>query len=200
MQTADKIRTSVQVLLTPSVARGRLVTLLQRAHAGELAAALAYDGHARSVKDEAERRELEEIRDEELHHRQRLGLMLQGLGAAPDPRRERLLTLIGRFISWFCGVGGWYVPMYGAGKLERGNIVEYEHAAKLAHAAGLTELVDELLTFAEVEWKHELYFRQKVHTHWGRYLIPCWGAPPPLAAIRSDYSAHTVKLRAQLRS
>jgi hypothetical protein len=185
--------------LTAATARVHLIALLQRAHAGEWAAALAYGGHAKSVRDPAERRELEEIRDEELHHRKRLAVMLADLSAGPHVWRERLLTVIGTFISLFCRVGGWYVPMYGAGKLERGNIVEYEHAAKLAYAAGYPDLVDELLLFAEVEWRHELYFRQKVMSHWARYVLPCWGAPPPVAAIRADYGAHLVRLTGSSR-
>lgn len=41
--------------------------------------------------------------------------------------------------------------MYGAGRLERGNIVEYEIAAKLAAECGHPEMIDCLLEMAEVE-------------------------------------------------
>ena len=51
--------------------------------------------------------------------------------------------------------------MYGAGRLERGNIVEYEEAAEFARACGREDFIDCLLTMAEVEWEHELYFRDE---------------------------------------
>ncbi len=39
---------------------------------------------------------------------------------------------IGTVIGILCRVGGWFVPMYGAGMLERPNIAEYEVAARHA--------------------------------------------------------------------
>ena len=52
-----------QPVMDPAAARCALVRLLQHAHAGELAAALAYRGHAASVRDPWERRELKRIED-----------------------------------------------------------------------------------------------------------------------------------------
>ena len=57
-------------------AERELIALLQLAHSGELAASLAYDGHWRSVRDPAERREIHEIEREELEHRARVRQML----------------------------------------------------------------------------------------------------------------------------
>lgn len=167
-------------------AERRLVVALQGAFSGELAASIAYAGHARSVRDGREREEILAIRAEELVHRQRVGRMLAELGVTPAARRERVMRWIGRAISALCRVGGWFVPMYGAGRLERGNIGEYERAARLACAAGRNEFVDELLEMAEVEWDHERYFRAKVASHWMWRFWPKWAPPPPRGTIRSS--------------
>ena len=168
----------------------RLVAILQGAHAGELAASIAYWGHAHSVRDPSERVEILVIRDQELEHRDRVAEMLEKLGAEPDPRRERWLRRIGLLISALCHVGGWFFPMYGAGRLESTNIREYEEAARFALAAGREDFVDSLLNMAEVEWDHEAYFRRKIATHPLRYLIPGWEKPPSRASIRAGFTEY----------
>lgn len=165
-----------------------LVHVLKNAYSGELAAALAYEGHRNSVRSETEKAEIELIRLQELHHRERVGEFLTRLGAAPCPRRERKFRRIGKAIAFVCHLGGWFLPMYGAGKLESTNIVEYENAARYALAAGHPEFVDDLLQMAEVEWDHELYFRQKVANHWLCKLFRLWPVPPPRAQIRHGYA------------
>lgn len=97
--------------------------------------------------------------------------------------------LVGTVISWFCHVGGWFFPMYGAAKLERGNIVEYEVAARLARETGHDEYVESLLEMAEVEWDHELYFRTKAMSHWLWRWVPRWAPPPPRSSIRARASS-----------
>jgi len=165
-------------------ARADLVALLQLAHSGELAATLAYEGHAASVKDPTERAEILAIMDQEIDHRHRVRSMLDALGVAPEPRRERKLRRVGRFVSAFCRVGGWYAPMYGAGKLERKNVGEYERAAGFAIESGYPEFVDDLIEMSEVEWDHEHYFREKAASHWLWRVSPKWAPPPPRESIR----------------
>jgi len=172
--------------LDPEASRRALIRVLQGAYSGERAAAFAYEGHARSVSDPIERADISKIRAQELEHRERVGRMFEVLGAAPDPRLEAVLTAVGRTISALCLVGGWFIPMYGAGRLEAGNIVEYEIAARLAAGAGLGELVDPLLGMAEVEWDHELYFRTKVESSFWRLVFPIWRVPPPRESIRRE--------------
>lgn len=158
--------------------KARLIRLLRAAHAGERAAALAYVGHARSVRDPAEREAINRIGAEEVAHRARVGEMLHELGGAPSPVRELIFTCIGRTLSLFCHVTGWYCPMYGAGWIERRNIQEYVDAAAFAGQAGRADLAAELLTMAQVEWDHEQWFRAKVLGHWLRRVLPVWRAPP----------------------
>lgn len=164
-----------------------LAAILQLAYSGELAAALAYRGHWKSVKDPGERSRIRQIEEEELHHRDLVGGMLAQIGTAPSSDRERRARAVGRTLALLCHVAGWLAPMYGAGRLERRNIVEYETAARLAVRAGRPEFVDCLLTMAEVEWDHEQYFRSRVLTHRLAARVPMWQAPPPRREIRASF-------------
>ena len=172
---------------TREVEQRALIALLRAAYSGELAACLAYRGHAASVGDPDEVWHIRAVEAEEWDHRNRVGEILAALGAAPCPDRERRFTWIGRVIGLLCRVGGWFVPMYGAARLERGNIVEYEHAARHAFRAGRPEFVDDLLHMAEVEWEHELYFREKALSHPLSRVFPMWAPPPPREEIRRAF-------------
>jgi hypothetical protein len=112
--------------------RLQLIHILQLAYSGERAAGSAYRGHWRSVADLQERARIQSIEDEEWHHRRLVGKMLEELGSGPDKRREIRACVIGRALQILCHVSGWLLPMYGAGRLERRNIVEYENAARHA--------------------------------------------------------------------
>lgn len=177
-----------------SIAQTLLVRMLQKAHAGELAAALAYAGHWRSVKDSCERQDIHRIEQDELHHRAQLALWLSELGAEPDIRLERRMKWIGKTIGLLCHIGGWYIPMYGAGRLEASNIVEYETLAKLALDCERPDMAEELVVFAEVEWDHERYFRCMVAGHWMRRLLPLWKQPPARDHTRRSVEAYRMEL------
>lgn len=163
----------------------RLVGILRLAYSGELAAGYAYRGHWRSVSDPEERARIRQIEDEEWHHRRLVGGMLAALGARPRRLREARAWLIGRSLGALCHVMGWFAPMYGAGRLESRNIREYEDAARFAMGCGHPELVDCLLTMAEVEWEHERYFRSKVEGRARTRLLGLWPQPPPKETIRA---------------
>ncbi len=161
-----------------------LIGILQLAYSGELAAAYAYRGHWKSVSDHEERRRIEEIENEEWHHRKLVGEMLATLNAEPSQSREVRATIIGRVLGVLCQVSGWLAPMYGAGRLESRNIREYETAARLARECGRDDLIDCLLTMAETEWEHERYFRERVLTHRLAKYLPIWREPPGKDSIR----------------
>jgi len=167
--------------------RKRLINILQLAYSGERAAGFAYRGHWQSVSDPEERARIKTIEDEEWHHRKLVGEMLASLNAGPRKRLEIRATLIGRSIGVLCHLSFWFVPMYGAGKLERGNIVEYETAARYARDCGKSDLIDCLLTMAEVEWEHERYFRELVlQSRWLK-LFRIWPEPPAKEMIRTSF-------------
>lgn len=165
-----------------------LIQILQNAYSGEMAANYAYEGHRDCVRDATEKAEIEKIRLEELEHRQRVGEMLAFLGAGPCPKKERKLARIGKTISFLCHWGGWFIPMYGAGKLESQNIREYQVAALHAEALSLNVFAQDLLLMAEVEWDHEKYFREKMLLSPLSRLFPGWEPPPPRASIRESHA------------
>ncbi len=145
--------------------RHELIRILQGAYSGELAAGLAYRGHWKSVSRADERTAIQKIEREEAVHRQRVGEMLTGLGSAPGKLREARMWLIGRTIGLSCHALGRFLPMYFAGRLESGNVVEYKDAADRASALGLSEFEADLLVMARVEKEHELFFLSMVAGH-----------------------------------
>lgn len=176
--------------LNKEEAKAALIKLLQAAHAGEKAAANAYYGHAcsRLFISKIEKVEILEIYRDELHHRTRLFEMLTELGARPQPLREIGMFLVGFVIGFLCLFGGWFIPMYGAGKLESENVEEYEVATRLAKLSDCDHFIEELLVFAEIEWDHEAYFREKAETHWLAKYFPFWNRLNSRERIREDFS------------
>lgn len=147
----------------------KLIRILQNAYSGEAAAAYAYRGHWKSLKDSPEKTRIREIEAEEWEHRERLGRWLKTLGAAPRPLREKIFWTMGNVLGPSCFISGWFMPMYFAGRLESENSVEYEDAAAFACELGMDECVADLLDMARVELEHEKFFRETVTGHW---LLP----------------------------
>jgi len=145
--------------------RSELIRILQGAYSGELAAGFAYRGHWKSVKNTDERAAIQKIENEEWVHRKRVGQMLAELGSAPLRHREAKLWMIGRSIGISCHLIGWFLPMYFAGRLESGNVIEYEDAAAHAAALGLETYEADLRVMATVEKEHELYFLGVIRGH-----------------------------------
>ena len=141
-------------------AHNLLTRLIQRAHAGERAAHLAYLGHA--LADPASRDATLTIAAEELAHRRALALLLTDLRAAPDPRLERLFTGIGHLAALASRLFGPRLADYAAMCVERQNVREYRQAARLAHAAGLPSWSTHLLAMAATERSHQLHFQRKL--------------------------------------
>lgn len=167
-----------------------LIHSLQGAYSGELAAGFAYRGHWKSVKNTNERAAIQTIEREEWVHRKRVGEMLASIGGAPLRIREAKLWVIGRTIGLACHLIGWFLPMYFAGRLESGNVIEYQVAASQAGALGLKEFEADLLVMAEVEREHEQFFLNVIAGH---RLLPIvsgvfgWGAlEQPSAAPGSE--------------
>ncbi|MDQ1710414.1 MAG: hypothetical protein QOG49_1799 [Frankiaceae bacterium] len=165
-------------------ARAELVALLQLAHAGERAAAYAYAGHWRSVRQPDHRARIRAIESDEWDHRARVGRMLSELSGGPAGLRELRMAVVGRTVGALCFVSGRFIPMYGAGLIERRNVHEYVDAAALAVLSGHPELVDDLLEMAEVEWDHESYFRSQVVGRWQLRLLRLWPELGPRESLR----------------
>jgi rubrerythrin len=169
--------------------RRNLIALLQLAYSGELAAAYAYRGHWKSVRNVEQKTAIQNIEADEWRHRELVGGMLASLESGPSQRRETRANMIGRTLGFLCHVMGWLAPMYGAGRLESRNIREYETAARYARECGRNDLVDCLLEMAEVEWDHEHYFRARVQEHFLGRRLPLWTQPPAKESIRLSFES-----------
>ncbi|MBI3633078.1 MAG: demethoxyubiquinone hydroxylase family protein [Candidatus Vogelbacteria bacterium] len=151
-------------------ARRSLVHLLRLAYSGELAAVLAYEGHLMAVFDKQEKRDIRKIQNDEVEHRNRVKYILNQLGERPSLIREIVMWCIGSTVGLVCLLTkyfpmSWFFAMYGAGKLEANNILEYSHAAEFAVRAGMPHLVPDLMGMSNTEREHEEYFYQKVISH-----------------------------------
>jgi rubrerythrin len=145
------------------------------------------------VVNEEERVRIKQIEDEEWHHRELVGQMLRSLNAHPNSVREIRALIIGRVLGLLCHLMGWLAPMYGAGRLESRNIVEYETAARYARDCGREDFIDCLLTMAEVEWEHENYFRSRVLRHRLGRRLALWPVPLPKESIRQSFAEEDFK-------
>jgi demethoxyubiquinone hydroxylase (CLK1/Coq7/Cat5 family) len=145
--------------------RENLIRILQNAYSGEIAAAYAYRGHWKSLRESAEKHRIKQIEEEEWDHRRRVGEWLEKLGAKPRPLREKVFWTIGRTLGLTCYVSGWFMPMYFAGRLESQNSVEYEDAAVFAKELEMHDCTRDLLEMARVELEHEIFFRETVKGH-----------------------------------
>jgi demethoxyubiquinone hydroxylase (CLK1/Coq7/Cat5 family) len=143
----------------------QLAHVLQGAYSGELAAAYAYRGHWKSLRAGDERERIRRIEDEEWVHREKVKSIMEALSVAPVASREKLMWTIGRVLGLGCHLMGWFLPMYFAGRLESGNVEEYETAARHAHQLGLAEFAADLEHMARVEGEHEIFFREMVASH-----------------------------------
>jgi len=179
--------------------RRKLIALLQLAYSGELAAAYAYRGHWKSVRNADQSKAIQSIENDEWRHRELVGEMLAGLESGPNQRREARANLIGKTLGFLCHVTGWLAPMYGAGRLESRNVREYETAARYACDCGRTDLIDGLLEMAEVEWDHEFYFRSQVLEHLLGRRLPLWKQPPPKDLIRLSFEREQIALSDEIR-
>ncbi len=174
------------------VHRQKLIQILQLAYSGELAAALAYAGHWRSLRKRDQIDAIHQIEMDEWHHRQHLLKMLHSLEAKPTAWRDIVMGCLGCIIFLGCFISGWFFAMYFAGRLEDGNILEYQVAAQHAQALQLNSLVKQLLAFSAKEEEHEVYFYNIVRDHW--MLAPMksvfkWGPQPGEAAKALSTSA-----------
>lgn len=146
-------------------ARENLIRILQNAYSGECAAAFAYRGHWKSLKDSPEKLRIKEIEAEEWDHRRRVGEWLEKLDAKPNKIREKIFWTIGRTLGATCFFSGRFMPMYFAGRLESQNSVEYEDAAVFARELRMDDCVEDLLDMARVEVEHEVFFHETVAGH-----------------------------------
>lgn len=142
-----------------------LTDLLQLAYSAEKAAAFAYQGHAGSVKDPADKRRIKEIEDDEWVHRAEVLTLMKLYDVAPSRWYEVKYHIIGKTISTSCYLIGWFMPMYFAGRLESGNVNEYFHMMQLFNSVGIAQHNSTLREMGIKEKEHEVFFLGKIRQH-----------------------------------
>jgi hypothetical protein len=139
-----------------------LVDLLQRAYSAEKAAAFAYQGHAGSVKDKAEKTEIRQIELDEWNHRREVLEIMQKYNIPISKYYEFRFHVIGKIISFSCYVIGWFMPFFFAGRLESGNVCEYFRMMQYFHELDIVEHNQVLYEMGIKEKEHEVYFLGKI--------------------------------------
>lgn len=140
----------------------KLVDLLKKAYSAEKAAAFAYQGHASSVKDQAEKREIKQIELDEWNHRKEVLHIMQQYNIPVSRYYEFRFHIIGKVISFSCHIIGWFMPFFFAGKLESGNVCEYFRMMQYFHELDILEHNHILYEMGIKEKEHEVYFLGKI--------------------------------------
>ncbi|MEQ1852010.1 MAG: ferritin-like domain-containing protein [Chthoniobacteraceae bacterium] len=139
-----------------------LVTLLQKAYSGEKAAAFAYIGHARSLRDPAAKAAVRQIEQDEWQHRENVLGLMRRYDVPVSRWLEVKLHIIGRVISASCHVIGRFMPFFFAGKLESGNVCEYFVMMRHFHSLGIHDHDAMLYEMGMKEKEHEVYFLEQI--------------------------------------
>jgi rubrerythrin len=139
-----------------------LINSLRLAYSAEKAAAYAYVGHARSLKNPGEKSAVQQIEKDEWEHRENvLGIMKEYV-IPVSKYYEFKYGAIGRLISFSCYFIGRFMPYFFAGKLESGNVCEYFRMMKYFHSIGITQHDEILHEMGIKEKEHEVFFLEMI--------------------------------------
>jgi hypothetical protein len=142
-----------------------LVDLLKKAYSAEKAAAFAYQGHATSVKDENQKKEIHQIEIDEWFHRKEVLQIMNDFNISISKYYELKFHIIGKIISMSCHIVGWFMPFYFAGRLESGNVCEYFRMKQFFNSIGISKYDQLLYDMGLKEKEHEIYFLEKIKTN-----------------------------------
>lgn len=136
----------------------KLVRLLRFAHAVEIGAYHAYEGHWRSLPtDSVPQNTIKAIQADELYHRTELARMLKSFGSGPSPALDGILWCIGKTISAGCYIMGYRMAMLGAKVMEIMGADIYKKLLIAARSENKSELLSELSRMEMNERDHERY-------------------------------------------
>lgn len=136
----------------------KLIRQLRFAHAAEIAAYHAYEGHWRSVSNKAEQEYIQNIQLDELKHIYVIERMLEGLRAKPNPLLDKMGKIVGELIGIACFHTGWRLPMWVAGVMEKIGTASYKEIAMEACEQERYLMASQLIEMSKVEQAHEEYF------------------------------------------
>ena len=146
-----------------------LIVLLQKAYSAEKAASFAYRGHAGSVKDKNQKKEIHQIELDEWSHRDEVLKIMNDFEIPISRWYELKFYIIGKIISGSCYIIGWFMPFYFAGRLESGNVCEYFRMRHFFNSLGISKYDSILYEMGMKEKEHEIYFLEKIK---GNKLLP----------------------------
>lgn len=183
-----------------------LVGSLQKAYSAERAAALAYVGHANSLKKREERAQIQDIEKDEWHHREEVSKLMREYSIPVSKWMEFQYLLIGHVIGFSCHLIGRFMPFFFAGKLESGNVCEYFVMIQRFHALGITDHDEVLYDMGVKEKEHEVFFQEMIEREvwlpWFEKLFG-WGAKKTLNDLHletlrpmEDADSYCVEFRA----
>ena len=139
-----------------------LINSLRLAYSAEKAAAYAYVGHARSLKNPDEKVAVHQIEKDEWEHRENVLDIMKKYVIPVSKYYEFKYGITGRLISFSCYFIGRFMPYFFAGKLESGNVCEYFKMMKDFHSIGITEHDEVLHEMGIKEKEHEVFFLEMI--------------------------------------
>lgn len=139
----------------------RFRSMLRLAHAIEIGAYHAYEGHWRSIKplENVDRLTVKLIQVDELEHREVLREMMRQTGTTPSWLLDSVMYVIGRMVSATCYLSPAFAKNYGASVMEVFAIAQYDTMADLAHQSGMYDFGGKLTRMAETEEAHRQFFK-----------------------------------------
>jgi rubrerythrin len=139
----------------------KLTRLLKQAHAIEIGAYNAYEGHWRSLAKNklSEARRIVEIQGDERAHMLAVERFLRTVNAKPSKIQDAILWIIGKSISIACYIMGYRAAMWGAKVMEVMGSNIYEKLAKVARDEGYPAMGVELDYMQRSEIEHEEFFK-----------------------------------------
>jgi demethoxyubiquinone hydroxylase (CLK1/Coq7/Cat5 family) len=134
----------------------KLISLLKRAHAIEIGAYHAYEGHWRSLPTGSVAQDtIKAIQIDEKNHREDLVKILAGFGYRSNPVYDAVLWCIGKSISIACYVMGYKAAMLGAKVMETMGSAIYFDISREAAKLGMRDLSNTLYVMGTNEETHE---------------------------------------------
>lgn len=150
--------------------------LLRLSFSTERGAAAAYRGHA-AVTSGRLRRQILQVRRDELDHRASLAGMLQIHGLRPFLPFEMFFLAVGLCVALGCQVWGGWASAFGARVFEVGGVVEYRKLAALARDLGHLDQAAVLAHMGAQEAEHERFFAELARNG-GRHAELKRASPP----------------------
>lgn len=138
----------------------KLIKMLKFAHAAEIAAYHAYEGHWRSVSNQEERQYIQKIAFDELKHIHDLTTILNSMESKPSKFLDTCGKIVGEIVGFACFYTGWRLPMLVAGMMEKIGTSSYRKIAMEAAENGKVGLAYQLRSMADNEDEHETYFKR----------------------------------------